>query len=57
MPPEAKFPDQVQIIEEIPPEAAEKTETVAEPEAKAEEKVAETTETETTEEKVKEAKE
>jgi len=57
MPPEAKFPDQVQMIEEIPPEAAEKTETVTEPEAKAEEKAAETTETETTEEKVEEAKE
>jgi len=57
MPPEAKFPDQVQMIEEIPPEAAEKTETVTEPEAKAEEKAAETTKTETTEEKVEEAKE
>ena len=57
MPPEAKFPDQVQIIEEIPLEAAEKTETVAEPEAKTEEKVAETAETETTEEKTEEAKE
>lgn len=57
MPPDAKFPDQVQIIEEIPPEAAEKTETVAEPEAKTEEKVEETTETETTEEKTEEAKE
>jgi len=57
MPPDAKFPDQVQIIEEIPPEAAEKTETVAEPEAKTEEKVAEKVETETTEEKTEEAKE
>jgi len=57
MPPEAKFPDQVQIIEEIPPEATEKTETGAEPEAKTEEKAAETTETETTEEKMEEAKE
>jgi len=57
MPPEAKFPDQVQIIEEILPETAEKTETVAEPEAKTEEKVAETTETEKTEEKTEEAKE
>jgi len=56
MPPEAKFPDQVQITEEIPPEATEKTETVAEPEAKTEEKESETTETETTEEKM-EAKE
>lgn len=41
MPPDAKFPDQVQIIEEIPSETAEKTETVAEPEAKTEEKVEE----------------
>jgi small subunit ribosomal protein S3 len=57
MPPDAKFPDQVQIIEEIPPEAAEKAETVAEPEAKTEEKVEETTETETAEEKTEEAKE
>jgi small subunit ribosomal protein S3 len=60
MPPDAKFPDQVQIIEEIPPETTEKTETVAEPEAKTEEKVAETAEiaeTETTEEKTEEAKE
>jgi len=57
MPPEAKFPDQVQITEEIPPEAAEKTETVAESEAKAEEKATETTETEATEKKVEEAKE
>jgi len=57
MPPEAKFPDQVQITEEIPPEITEKTETVAEPEAKTEEKVAETAETETTEEKIEEAKE
>jgi small subunit ribosomal protein S3 len=57
MPPDAKFPDQVQIIEEIPPETAEKTETVAEPEVKTEEKVAETAETKTTEEKMEEAKE
>jgi len=57
MPPEAKFPDQVQITEEIPPETTEKTETVAEPEAKTEEKVAETAQTETTEEKTEEAKE
>jgi len=57
MPPEAKFPDQVQITEEIPPETTEKTETVTEPEAKAEEKVAEKAETETTEEKKEEAKE
>jgi len=57
MPPEAKFPDQVQITEEIPLEAAEKTETVPEPKAKTEEKVAETAETETTEEKTEEAKE
>jgi len=56
MPPEAKFPDQVQITEEIPPEVTEKTETVAEPEAKTEEKESETNETETTEEKM-EAKE
>jgi len=56
MPPEAKFPDQVQITEEIPSETTEKIETVAEPEAKAEEKVAETAETEATEEKVEEAK-
>jgi len=61
MPPEAQFPDQVQITEEITPEIAEKKETVPEIEAKAEEKTAEktaeTTETETTEEeKQKEAK-
>jgi small subunit ribosomal protein S3 len=56
MPPEAKFPDQVQIVEEIPSEAVEKKESVAEPEAKAEEKVTETAETET-EEKMEEAKE
>jgi len=56
MPPEAKFPDQVQINEEIPPETTEKTEAVAEPEAKAEEKAVETAETET-EEKMEEAKE
>jgi len=52
MPPEAKFPDQAQIIEEILPETAEKIETVAEPEAREKEKVAETAETETTEEKM-----
>jgi len=57
MPPEAEFPDRVQIIEQIPPETAEKAETVAEPEARAEEKVVETAETETTEEKMEEAKE
>jgi len=57
MPPEAKFPDQVQITEEIPPETTEKTETGAEPEAKTEEKVTETAETKTTEEKTEEAKE
>ncbi len=56
MPPDAQFPDQVQIIEEIPQEASEtpeKTEPTAKPEAmKAEEKAetaqtAKTTETET----------
>jgi len=57
MPPEAKFPDQVQITEEIQAETTEKIETVAEPEAKAEGKVAETAETEATEEKMEEAKE
>jgi len=57
MPPEAKFPDQVQITEEIPPETTGEIETAAEPEAKAEEKVAETAGTETTEEKMEEAKE
>jgi len=55
MPPEAKFPDQVQITEEIPPETAEKAETVAEAEVK--EKVAKPAETETVEEKMEEAKE
>jgi small subunit ribosomal protein S3 len=56
MPPDAQFPDQVQIIEETPPEATEtpeKTEPTAKPEAiEAEEKeeTAETAETaETTE--------
>jgi len=59
MPPEAKFPDQVQIIEEIPPETAEKIETTVEPKEKAEEEVTETVEaqTETSEEKTEEAKE
>jgi len=57
MPPEAKFPDQVQITEEIPPETAEKTETAAKPEAKTEEKATETAETKATEEKMEEAKE
>jgi small subunit ribosomal protein S3 len=60
MPPDAKFPDQVQITEEMPPETKEKRETVAEPEIKTEEKAAETAEiaeTETTEEKTEEAKE
>jgi small subunit ribosomal protein S3 len=65
MPPEAEFPDRVQIIEEIPAETPEKVETIAEPEAKAEteERVAETAETaetaekEETEEKTAEAKE
>jgi len=63
MPPDAKFPDQVQISEEIPPETKEKMEAVGEPEAKAEEKIAETeeatveTEAETAEEKAEEAKE
>jgi len=56
MPPEAQFPDQVQITEEITPEITEKKETVPQPEAKAEEKAAETAETETTEEKSQEAK-
>jgi small subunit ribosomal protein S3 len=51
MPPEAKFPDQVQIARETPAETAEKKE----PEA--EEKTAEVAETEATEEKVEEAKE
>jgi len=53
MPPEAKFPDQVQITEEIPQETAEKAETVAE----VKEKVAKPAETETVEEKMEEAKE
>jgi len=57
MPPEAKFPDQVQITEEIPPETVEKTETAAKPEVKTEEKVTETAETEAAEEKMEEAKE
>jgi len=59
MPSDAKFPDQVQIVENIPEETAEKIEAVAEPKAQAEEKVAEKTETETeaTEEKIEEAKE
>jgi len=54
MPPDAKFPDQMQIIEEIPPETAEKAETVAEAEVK---EVAKPAETETVEEKKEEAKE
>jgi len=60
MPPEAKFPDQVQITEEIPPvspETAEEKETAAKPEVKTEEKVTETAETEAAEEKMEEAKE
>jgi len=60
MPPEAKFPDQVQITEEKPPEIAEKIEIEAKPqekaEAKAEEKAAETAETPTTENQTEEAK-
>jgi len=56
MPPEAQFPDQVQITEEIPPETAEKKEIVTEPEPKAEETVAETAKTETTEQKTEGAK-
>jgi len=47
MPPDAKFPDQVQITEEVPLETTEKIETEAKPEAKAEE-VAETPQTDTT---------
>jgi len=59
MPPEAKFPDQVQIAEEIPPETAEKIEAIVEPKEKAEEEITETVEaqTETSEEKTEEAKE
>jgi len=57
MPPEAEFPDKIRIMEEIPQETTEKTETVTEPATKAEEKEAETAETQTTEEKKEEAKE
>jgi len=58
MPPDAFFPDQVKITEEVPPEeTTEKIETEVEPEAKAEEKAIETAEPETTEEKKEEAKE
>jgi len=46
MPPDAKFPDQVQITEEVPLETTEKIETEAKPEAK--EEVAETPQTDTT---------
>jgi len=56
MPPEAKFPDQIQIIEEAPKEEAAEVIETAEETKEAEE--AETAETEvTTEEKVEETKE
>jgi len=56
MPPEAQFPDRVQIIAEPPLETLEKTEATAEPGIKPEEKDVEETEIETTEEKKEETK-
>jgi small subunit ribosomal protein S3 len=57
MPPDAVFPDRVQITEKIPPEKpAEKTETKAKPEKEAEAPEASETPTSETPEKTEEAK-